>query len=199
MQVPVSNFGQETTRDLKIKCQKEWEFPFPTQRLIFRGRQMEDDRFLSDYGIRNGSVVYCVLKAGRMAIAIDNDDYIDNEYWIAKETIGELKRKIYVDLKDREFADEREFWSKYGVHHANEELMDSDLLTDNYAKYYGLKTKNGQIYYLENKRIIHDQNCLLLTFGFIKEMKIDSTLNVPVEIHEIIKQYLNKNDIDFQN
>ena len=59
------------------------------------------------------------------------------------------------------------------------------------------KTKDGKLYYLQNKRKIHDEKCVLLTFGFIKKLEKDYNYNAPIAIKSIIKKYVNKNDIDF--
>lgn len=47
---------------LKIKIQDQEEIPPNQQRLIFSGRQLEDNKTISDYNIKNGSIIYLTLR-----------------------------------------------------------------------------------------------------------------------------------------
>ena len=52
----------KTIADLKQNISEKIGFSVDQQRLIFGGNQLEDDRTLNDYNIKNGSVVHVVLR-----------------------------------------------------------------------------------------------------------------------------------------
>ena len=47
---------------IKERVKEEWGCPPDQQRLIFPGKQMDDDKTASDYKVTEGSVVYLVLR-----------------------------------------------------------------------------------------------------------------------------------------
>ena len=49
--------------DVKRKIQDEEHIPPHQQRLIFDGKQLINDKFLSDYDVKDYSVLYLVLRA----------------------------------------------------------------------------------------------------------------------------------------
>ena len=49
---------------LKMKIQETEGTPSDLQKLIFAGRQLKDDHLLSDWKMKNGSVIHLVLKMG---------------------------------------------------------------------------------------------------------------------------------------
>lgn len=52
----------DTIETLKQKINEKEGIPTDQQRLIFSGKQMEDERTLSDYGVTNGATMHLVLR-----------------------------------------------------------------------------------------------------------------------------------------
>ena len=50
--------GPDTVLSLKQKVEDETGYPLDTIRLLFAGRQLEDEQFLADCGIRKASIVH---------------------------------------------------------------------------------------------------------------------------------------------
>uniref|UniRef100_A0A915DRX9 Ubiquitin n=1 Tax=Ditylenchus dipsaci TaxID=166011 RepID=A0A915DRX9_9BILA len=50
----------DSIRSVKEKIEKATGMPQSEQRLIFSGKQLEDNKSLSDYGFNNGSVIHLV-------------------------------------------------------------------------------------------------------------------------------------------
>jgi hypothetical protein len=52
----------DTVLDLKNRIQKKDNTPLDHQRLIFNGKQIEDELLLSSYGISNNSIIHLILR-----------------------------------------------------------------------------------------------------------------------------------------
>ncbi|XP_059211529.1 uncharacterized protein LOC131990147 [Centropristis striata] len=69
--LPDNKFESVTVLQLKEKIQTVWRYPVDQQRLIFAGRQLEDDRLLVSYGIQHEATIHMVLILGGFDPSVD--------------------------------------------------------------------------------------------------------------------------------
>ena len=75
--VDIEHFAKVTVKDLKRKIQKKKGIPFPLQRLIFAGKQLDNHRLLSDYNIRRETTVSSVPRLAGLEVLVCIDKHID--------------------------------------------------------------------------------------------------------------------------
>ncbi|CAN0133014.1 unnamed protein product [Ectocarpus sp. 13 AM-2016] len=65
-------FPSETVLDIKDKSERAEDIPVDQQRLLYHGKQLEDDLTLRHYNIQNGSTLHRVLRlcGGKMVILL---------------------------------------------------------------------------------------------------------------------------------
>ena len=91
----------ETVAQLKQKIQEKEGIPQSEQRLIFAGKELNEERALSDYNIQKASTVHMVLRlrggysifvrtlTGKtMTLEVENTDSIESVHMKSQERVG---------------------------------------------------------------------------------------------------------------
>jgi len=60
--IVVEQLAGMTVKDVKEKIAATEQIPVDQQRLIFHGKNLEDDHKLSDYAVQNGNTIHLVLR-----------------------------------------------------------------------------------------------------------------------------------------
>ena len=86
----------DTIKSVKKKIQDEENIPHGLQQLFFAGKELQDDRTLTDYSIKNESTLQCFLERDGMVIfaKMPNGNVIALEV-TTNDSIASLKWKIY--------------------------------------------------------------------------------------------------------
>jgi hypothetical protein len=91
--IPLTVEGSDTISAVKSKIEDEKGFPPDKQRLIFKGRQLEDSHTLDECSVEEGSILYFVMHSGKAT---------EGSSRMEESTLHLVKRSIPVYIRDLE-------------------------------------------------------------------------------------------------
>jgi ubiquitin C len=86
-----------TVSELKNSIEKIDQTPFDQQRLVYNGKQLEDERTLDYYGVKDDTVIHIILRirGGMFHETSARKDFgLVQCAWINSQSIDEIEEKI---------------------------------------------------------------------------------------------------------
>ena len=157
--------SSDTLKETKIKIENKEKIPIEQQRLLFAGKELEDNKTFNDYNIKNEDTIHLALRLkGVMKILIKTINQkiinLDANY---SDTIKDIKIKI--EEKEGILPNH-----KYKLIFSGKKLDDSKTL-----EYYNIK--NGTILYLVQVGL----------FPIIVQIRKETKITIDVERSDTIK------------
>ena len=98
-EIPIKVHHKMTVSELKNSIEKIDQTPFDQQRLVYNGKQLEDERTLDYYGVKEDTVIHIILRirGGMFHETSARKDFgLIQCAWLHSESIEELEEKIRV-------------------------------------------------------------------------------------------------------
>lgn len=168
------------------------------------GYRYQDSRSLSDYNIQNERTLTARGRfGGHFGVVIQiNDDsqykFIPHDFAPNMEqgqTMIQLKIKIaqFLDQDKEEFCKIYCLYDQYELKiYGEQKLSDSFVYTppNNRNIMLGLKTKQGNLWYIEHQNEIKKHKFNLLVFGFVHKIEKEYEYRIPSSISKICEEYI---------
>ena len=189
----------ETIEALKYKYfASKPQYRPPVQRWIALGQQLQNKFTLERYPMKSPHIFHMIPALSVMYLKIDHDKYYmhptDSEasYWDSNDISGYLKKDIQNKLNE---TDNDDFWIEYDLFHEDERCKLNHCF-DRYSRLacieLQLKTTNSKIWYMKHQRILYDQRCTILVFGYVGIAQRKFKLDIPAELKQMCKIYYHR-------